>query len=258
MFVVRDTRGCELAEHEQLNRYPANPYCSITWLLEGRSRLVAQGDSARSEVLPRHFVNGCQTRPCVSRNLGDRHSFCVVFHPDAFRALFGVDLLAIQDVFVDASQVLPAHGMQLVDAVAAAGDDAARRDIVDAFLARHATALGTSPWMRLRRMGVNVGLQLAGRLLGVGPRQVQRLARSEGGLSVPGLSRLWRSERSMRRVRETLARGQAIDWAAHAVDAGPDRAAGQARRGRLVLPPVDGVPPAPSRTSHPDLEIPDP
>lgn len=220
MFVVRDTRGCELAEHEQLNRYPANPYCSITWLLEGRSRLVAQGDSARSEVLPRHFVNGCQTRPCVSHNLGDRHSFCVVFYPDAFRALFGVDLAAIQDVFVDASQVLPAHGRLLVDAVAAAGDDAERRDVVDAFLARHATALGTSPWMRLRRMGVNVGLQLAGRLLGVGPRQVQRLARREGGLSVPGLSRLWRSERSMHRVRETLARGQAIDWAAHAVDAG--------------------------------------
>ena len=75
MFVVRDTRGCELADHEQLNRYPANPYCSLTWLLEGGSRLVSQGDSARSEVLPRQFVNGCQTRPVVSRNLGERHSF---------------------------------------------------------------------------------------------------------------------------------------------------------------------------------------
>jgi hypothetical protein len=198
MFVVRDTRGCELAAHEQLNRYPADPYCSLTWMLEGRSQLVAQGDAARSEILPRHFVNGCQTRPCVSRNLGDRHSFCVVFHPDAFRALFGVDLAAIQDAFVDAS----------------------RRLVVDAFMARHATSLGTSPWTRLRRMGVNVGLQVAGGLMGVGPRQVQRLARREGGLNVPGLSRLWRSERSMHRVRETLARGQAIDWAAHAAEAG--------------------------------------
>jgi AraC-like DNA-binding protein len=220
MFVVRDTRGCELADHEQLNRYPANPYCSLTWMLEGRSQLVAQGDAARSEILPRHFVNGCQTRPCVSRNLGDRHSFCVVFHPDAFRALFGVDLAAIQDAFVDASHVLPAHGMQLVDAVAAAADDAERRLAVDAFMARHATSLGTSPWTRLRCMGVNVGLQVAGGLMGVGPRQVPRLARREGGLNVPGLSRLWRSERSMHRVRETLARGQAIDWAAHAAEAG--------------------------------------
>ena len=220
MFVVRDTRGCELADHEQLNRYPANPYCSVTWLLAGQSQLVAQGDSASSRVLPEIFVNGCQTRPVVSRNLGARHSFCVVFYPDAFRALFGVDLATIQDAFVDASQVLPEHGVRLLDAVAVASDDAERRRIVEAFMAAHARALGSSPWMRLRRMGVNVGLHLAGGLLGVGPRQVQRLARREGGMSVPGLSRLWRSERSMRQVRETLARGEAIDWAAHAVEAG--------------------------------------
>jgi AraC-like DNA-binding protein len=69
-------------------------------------------------------------------------------------------------------------------------------------------------------MGVNVGLHLAGALLGVGPRQVQRLARREGGMNVPGLSRLWRSERSMKRVRRTLALGQGIDWAAHAAEVG--------------------------------------
>ena len=220
MFVVRDTRGCALMEHEQLNRFPAHPYCCITWLLAGRSERLSQGDEACRELLPQRFVNGCQTRPNVSRNLGERHSFCAVFHPDAFHALFGVDLAAIQDAFVEASQVLPAHGVALLDAVAAAADDAGRRRVVEAFLAAHAGALGNSPWLRLRRMGANVGLQVAGRLLGVGPRQVQRLARREGGLSVPGLSRLWRSERSMHRVRETLARGQAVDWAAHALEAG--------------------------------------
>jgi AraC-like DNA-binding protein len=143
-----------------------------------------------------------------------------VFYPDAFRALFGVDLALIQDAFVDVSQVLPEHGMRLVAAVADAPDDAERRRIVDAFLAAHAAGLGTSPWMRLRRMGVNIGLHLAGRLLGVGPRQAQRLARREGGMNVPGLSRLWRGERSLRQAREALNRGQAIDWAAHAVEAG--------------------------------------
>ena len=220
MLVVRDTRGCELGEHEQLNRFPANPYCCITWMLEGEARLVAQGAAARDEALPRHFVHGCQTRPCVSRNEGERHSFCAVFYPDAFHALFGVDLAAIQDAFVDVARVLPPHGLQLVDAVAAAPDDDARRRIVDAFLAAHATTLVASAWMRLRRMGVNIGLRVAGRLLGVGPRQVQRLARREGGMSVQGLSRLWRGERSLRKVRAALADGQAIDWAAHAVDAG--------------------------------------
>ena len=220
MLIVRDTRGCALAEHERLNRFPANPYCCITWMLEGEVELISQGEVPRHERLPRQFVHGCQTRPCVSRNLGDRHSFCAVFYPDAFHALFGVDLASIQDALVDASRVLPDHGRRLVAAVAAARDDDERRRILEGFLAAHATALGTSAWMRLRRMGVNVGLRVAGRLLGVGPRQAQRLARREGGMNVPGLSRLWRGERSLRQAREALARGQAIDWATHAVDAG--------------------------------------
>ena len=220
MFIVRDTRGCALAAHERINRFPANPYCCITWMLEGAARIVSHGDVPRDEALPAHFVHGCQTRPCVSRDEGDRHSFCVAFHPDAFHALFGVDLAVLQDAFLDAARVLPGHGVRLVEAVARAGDDDERRRIVEGFLATHATTAHASAWQRLRRLGVNVGLHVASRLLGVGPRQVQRLARREGGMSVPGLSRLWRAERSMRKVREALRRGEAIDWAGHAVDAG--------------------------------------
>lgn len=220
MLVVRDTRGCELAEHEQINRFPANPYCCITWMLQGEARLVAQGDEARDQALPEVFVVGCQSRPCVSRNEGERHSFGVVFHPDAFHALFGVDLGAIQDAFVDVAQVLPAHGLRLVAAVAAAADDDERCRRVDEFLAAHAVALHGTPWTRLRRMGVNIGLRVAANLMGVGPRQVQRLARREGGMSVPTLSRLWRSERSLHQASAALADGQALDWSAHAIDAG--------------------------------------
>ena len=165
MLVVRDTRGWALEERERLNRFPANPYCCITWMLEGRIQLLSQGD---------------------------RHSFCAVFYPDAFHALFGVDLAAIQDGFVDATQVLPDHGLRLVQVVAEARDDDERRRLVDQFMAAHAESLRTSAWMRLRRMGANIGLQLASRMLGVGQRQVQRLARREGGMNVPGLSRLWR------------------------------------------------------------------
>jgi AraC-like DNA-binding protein len=220
MLVVRDTRGCALEPREQFNRFPANPYCCITWLLEGEVELVAQGDDARSQRLPRHVVHGCQSRPSVSRNLGERHSFCVVFYADAFHALFGVDLEAIQDALVDASQVLPAHGLRLLEDVANAPDDDARRLAVESFLAEHATVLRATPWTRLRRMGVNVGLRLAGGLLGVGPRQVQRLARREGGMSVPELSRLWRGERSLRTARARLASGEALDWSEHALDAG--------------------------------------
>jgi AraC-like DNA-binding protein len=220
MLVVRDTRGCALDERQRRNRFPANPYCCITWMLEGGVELVAQGASARTQVLPRVFVHGCQTRPCESRNLGDRHSFCAVFYPDAFHALFGIDLEAIQDAFVDAADVLPPHALPLLREIADASGDDERRRVLEAFLAAHATSLRASVWRRLRRLGVNVSLGLAARWMGVGPRQVQRRARREGGMSLPGLSRLWRGERSLRRAREQRERGQAIDWATHAVDAG--------------------------------------
>ena len=220
MLVVRDTRGCALEEQEQLNRFPANPYCCITWMLEGRIHLLSQGDTPRDEALPRHFVHGCPRRPCVSRNEGERHSFCAVFYPDAFHALFGVNLAAIQDGFVDAARILPDHGLRLVEAVASARDDDERRRIVDDFMAAHAASSSSSAWTRLRRMGANIGLQVAGRLLGVGPRQVQRLARREGGMNVPGLSRLWRGERSLRKARALIENGQPIDWAAHAAETG--------------------------------------
>ena len=220
MLVVRDTRGCGLAAHERLNRFPANPYCCITWMLHGEACLVSQGGAPRQQRLPRQFVHGCQSRPCVSLNEGERHSFCVAFYPDAFHALFGLDTGPLQDAFVDATQVLPAHGRDLVAAVADAGNDDERRALVDAFLATHARPLAASPWHRLRRLGVNIGLRLASGLLGVGPRQVQRLARREGGMSVPGLSRLWRGERSLRQARATLGRGEAIAWATHAAEAG--------------------------------------
>ena len=220
MMVVRDTRGCALQTHERLNRFPANPYCCITWMLEGRVELIAQGDAAREQLLPKTFVHGCQTRPCVSRNLGDRHSFCAVFHPDAFHALFGLDLTSIQDAFAEASQVLPAHGVRLVHAVANACDDAERHRIIEAFLAERATALQSSPWRRLRRMGCNIGLRMASSLLAVGPRQVQRLASRQAGMNLPGLSRLWRGERSLHRAREVLRRRERVDWAAHAAEAG--------------------------------------
>ena len=49
MLVERDTRGCALAGHERLNRFPANPYFCITWMLAGRSRLVSQGAQARDD-----------------------------------------------------------------------------------------------------------------------------------------------------------------------------------------------------------------
>ena len=56
-------------------RTAASPGCSRAGATGRARRLAAR------PVLPQHFVTGCQTRPSVSRNLGDRLSFCAAFHP---------------------------------------------------------------------------------------------------------------------------------------------------------------------------------
>jgi AraC-like DNA-binding protein len=57
-------------------------------------------------------------------------------------------------------------------------------------------------------------------LLGVGERQAQRRARREAGLSLLGLSRLWRARRSHSAVKAQLAQGELLNWAHHANEQG--------------------------------------
>jgi AraC-like DNA-binding protein len=219
-YISRDTRGCRLTAAERLSRFPTSAYCSITWFLEGEVDLLQIGATPRGQRLPRCTVSGCQSHFTVSQNVGDVHGFMVMFFPEVFHALFGVDLKRLHDNFVDAGQVLPAWAHSLTDAVCAAADDAARQAAVEAFLARHAGALQPSAWTRLRRLGENASLRLAASLLKVGPRQIQRLALRDAGLSLRTLSRLWRAERSFLRAQSLLHKDQPLPLAEHALCAG--------------------------------------
>lgn len=220
MYVVRDTRCCHLSERDSLNRFPANPFCCLTWMLEGQARLIEQGGQERAQLLPRILLTGCQSLHGVSQNLGDRHSFMAVFFPDAFHSLFGLDLSQIQDNFVDAEQMFSGEAKQFVLDVSTAGSNEERCRLVQAYVGAHGQTLALSPWSRLRRMGQNLSLQLAAMLLGVGDRQVQRRARREAGLSLLALSRLWRAKRSHAQIHEKLVQGKPPDWAAHASEHG--------------------------------------
>ncbi|QNA89722.1 hypothetical protein G4G28_16820 [Massilia sp. Dwa41.01b] len=108
-FIARDARGCDLEGAARLNRFPAGAYCSINWFLDGRVDIVAHGGDTVRRPVARCAVGGCQTAPFASENEGDVHAFIAMFYPDAFHALFGVDLAALQNRFVDALEVLPVH-----------------------------------------------------------------------------------------------------------------------------------------------------
>lgn len=215
--ISRDARGCALEGPALLNRFPASAHCSITWFLEGSVELLACGGAGTKQLLPRCVVSGCQTGPVVSRNLGEVHGHIALFHPDAFHALFGVDLATLRNRFVDASDVLPAHAQDLLEAVSGAADDEARRRCIEDFIAHHGGAVALPAWTRVRRLGGRLTLALASRVLGLGPRQLQRLALRQGGASLQTAMRLRRGERSFLRAQRRYLAGERVDMADHAL-----------------------------------------
>ncbi|MFZ6846134.1 helix-turn-helix domain-containing protein [Undibacterium sp. RuTC16W] len=220
MYVVRDTRGCELNEVERMNHFPATPFCCITWMLAGETELRQQGEQVRDQRLPRIILAGCQSHYGMTMNIGERHSFMAVFFSDAFHHLFEVDLSLLQDQLVDATTYLNATGAALLQAVAVAPDHAQRRRLIENFVALHTRQLENSPWLRLRRLGHNLSLHVASIFVGVGARQIQRRVRRETGLPLLGLSKLWRANRSYQQLKENLKQGKALSWADHASDQG--------------------------------------
>ncbi|MFC3458769.1 AraC family transcriptional regulator [Massilia haematophila] len=216
--ISRDARGCGLTGPALLNRFPAGAYCSITWFLEGSVELLScGGDAGLRQPLARCVVGGCQTAPFTSRNQGEVHAFFAMFYPDAFHALFGVDLARVQNRFADAREVLPAHALGLVDAVFAASSDDERRRLIEDFIAQWAHGAALPAWTRMRRLGGRLTLALASKVLGIGPRQLQRVAPRQAGASLQTLARLWRGERSFLRAQRQYLAGHEVDMADHAL-----------------------------------------
>lgn len=214
-YLSRDARGCGLTGADLLNRFPAGAYCSISWYLEGSVDLVDQ--DGLPQPVARCAVGGCQTAPFATRNRGDVYGFVAMFHPDAFHVLFGVDLAALQNRFVDAHEVLPSQALDLVETVFAAADDEARRAAIEGFVAGSAPGLSLPLWSRMRRLGGRLTLALASRMLGVGPRQLQRVALRQTGASLQTTLRLWRGERSFLRAQRAYFAGRAVDMVDHAL-----------------------------------------
>jgi AraC-like DNA-binding protein len=216
MFISRDTRRSHFTGEQQLNRFPANSYCAITWFIEGSVRLVRCAGKDVDEPLAQCVVNGCLSSPATSR-CGGTHAFMAVFHPDAFHALFGIDLSSLQNRFADARQALPEDGRELVEAVLRATTDAARQELVERFVEKRAGSLNLPQWSLVRRLGNRITLAVASAMFGVGPRQLQRVALRQVGVNFQTLLRLARAERSYLTGLRQVTAGKPVDWAEHAL-----------------------------------------
>ncbi|QBE66514.1 helix-turn-helix domain-containing protein [Pseudoduganella lutea] len=199
-YIRRDTGPGSTAH---LNRFPAQPFCTVTWFLSGT---VHDGVSAAAPVLDAVVVGGPFTRPASTFSAGRIHAFTVVFFPDAFARLASLAPASLADRLLPAREVLPASWHSLLDEVAAAGDDGARVACLSAFVAAtgEVAAAPGLPW--LRRLREAAGFD---RLC---ERQAERRIRRATGQSLRALRRAQRLETALLDAREAAAQGT-LHWA---------------------------------------------
>lgn len=221
-YITKDTTGSP-RKGEGINRYPASVYCGIAWFLEGSSERLEPG-LPLAQTLPGTLVLGPQTRPWVTRNPGPVRTFGVVFYPQAFHRLTGLDISSLVDCLRPAQDVLPPDWLALCEQVRLAPDDTARMALVEAFVAQHAHALQPSaPSVRATAASWLHELQWHASAQGLGGsvRSLERHVRTWAGQSLRRLGWLSRAESTLVQARQrSEASGQAPRWQEVAADAG--------------------------------------
>ena len=129
-YIAKDTTGGS-RQGSGINRYPASMYCGIAWFLEGCSERMGPGMRVE-QALPATLVMGPHTRPWVTRNPGPVRTFGVVFYPQAFHRLTGLDISTLVDGLLPAQDVLPADWVALCERVRQAPDNATRMALLEA------------------------------------------------------------------------------------------------------------------------------
>ena len=220
-YLARSTLGYR--DEGGLNHYPATPFCSIAWMLDGSAELVMDGQPDEAPAGPGDAVfSGPQTTPYATRDKGAVRLFAAVFYPDAMHALCGKDLSGYVDQFLWTRDVLGQDWADLGRELSAAPDDDARARLVDAFLLPRWQAVRASAvnergslvdWSR------NLALRAATSSMGRSVRNAERRVRAWAGLPMRTLTRMGRAEQALVAARAGQAQGT-LSWANVAHDTG--------------------------------------
>lgn len=230
--LVRNTLGTDLADAHRFNHFPAAPLCSLTWWFSGSGFSVAPPGSvgwdaaiASKKPMPGRWVfSGPQTGPVSTWCPGPAHFLMVLILPDALEALTGLRLEHLTDQLHDASKVLPADWMPLLESVQQAPDDSQALQRLEDFLAPRWQQSRSHQGGMMRRYSDWVAY-LAQRAALSGPgrslRQWERRVKRWSGLPMRELLVLERAEDAFLAASALAARTERkVDWAQIAADAG--------------------------------------
>lgn len=115
-YIYRDTRGCGLSRSERVNRFPASPFCTVSWIFQGDVTILG-----RAGELPRLCFSGPQRDPIVSYNTGDIHAVTLGIYPESWAALTGCDVSDYIDVICPLSDVVSPALLKIFETLFANG-----------------------------------------------------------------------------------------------------------------------------------------
>lgn len=218
--MLRDTRGHAAPDAICDNFFPAAPLVTLYWWFTGDGRWLERPGFSVPDPDYRIgplMLAGPYTRPTHTRTVGPVHALLLMFPPDAFRRLTGIDVPALVNRVVPAQTLLPSDWIDWAMGLHADIDDDTRLAAIEAFLQPRWQALApTRPapqryaeWAQA--LAVRAATSAAGRSL----RQTERRIKAWTGLPMRELRAASRAERAFLSV---AADDASVDWAGIAAD----------------------------------------
>lgn len=119
--VERDTRDVHLSDADRLNYYPATPFPSISWILDGQLQMVDGGVGADAprlgKPLPKVVFSGPTRGPSASWSPGAVHVLTVCFYPEALARLLDITIQQYVGSVLPLERVMFAGGLDQLQTV---------------------------------------------------------------------------------------------------------------------------------------------
>jgi AraC-like DNA-binding protein len=227
--VGRNTQGFNLSEQDRLNYYPTSPYFCVSVLFEGYGDLCASIEDTNGPCWRGGSITICgpQTMPRSVLNSDNWHSMIILFYPDAWLRLTGMDAAQWTNRFVDGCDVLTKPMMDAIQSMFIPNGDQERLENIfnkikplwqrcrsESTKFSRSYADTVSPWVQaivLRAAQMHMGRSL---------RQVERRIKSWTGTSLRSLNKRARAEQAFFLAWKIWMTSKEIDWASFAVQNG--------------------------------------